>query len=73
MRADEGILYTIDNNETGRQFFKKCLGLSPFGRQEIVHCLKETEFFYAKNPSFSDLSTNNFNFYPKKLLMEKKF
>ena len=27
-----------------------------------MHCLREMENFSAKNPSFSDLSTKNFNF-----------
>ena len=40
-RADEAILYTIDESEIGLQFFRNCLGLSPLGRHEIIHSLRE--------------------------------
>ena len=40
-REDEAILYTTDKSEIGLQFFRSCLGLSPLGRQEIIHCLRE--------------------------------
>ena len=42
-RADEAILYTTDRSEIGLQFFRNCLGLSPFGRHEIIHCLREID------------------------------
>ena len=57
-RADEAILYTTESNETGLQFFKNCLGLSPFGRQEMIHCLSEVENCPERNPWFNDLKTN---------------
>ena len=40
-RADEAILYTTDKSKIGLQFFRNCLGLSPLGRHEIIHCLRE--------------------------------
>ena len=42
-RADEAILYTTERREIGLQFKKNCLGLSPLGRHEIMHCHKEID------------------------------
>ena len=33
----EPILYMTDSKDIGRQFFINCLGLSPLGRQVMIH------------------------------------
>ena len=37
------ILYTVFNNEIGRQIFRKCLDLSPFGKHVIIPCFCVTD------------------------------
>ena len=49
--AKEAILYGTERREIDLQFFKYCLGLSPFGMQLIIQVLKDGKYspFYMHN------------------------
>ena len=41
--ADETSLEITDKSEISLQFLGKYIGLSPFGRHEMTHCLNDTD------------------------------
>ena len=52
-------LYVTFNNEIGRQFFKKCLGLLPFGMQLKIVCFIVVDNSLPAKHSFSERKTKN--------------
>ena len=61
----DAILYMIFSKVKGRQFFKNCFGLSPFGRHVIRPSLLKIDNFPSIYPSFNAL-------YMKTLISIKK-
>ena len=59
--AAEANLYITDNKETGRQFLRNSLGLSPFGRQFIMQVLIEIDILPDVYAKLRALSTKKFS------------
>lgn len=66
----EIILYNTFKRVIGRQFFKNCLGLSPFGKHEITPSLCEMGSSFLKKIQLIALTTKCFKSFQKKF---KKF